>query len=257
MFDSAPLPIKLSEIIQTGFGIVSPNAVIEENILVDSAMWKTVVSLFWDEGDLELTLIQPDRKEINLSMTTPAQDFNYYRIKDDLYVVSISDSNKVRYYFQAPQAGKWTMRIFGKSTPSTGSNYMIQVTSYLATGFHLEDFNKDGYIPGESINFSFGVTDSTAGYLNAPPGYIHGASIHVTAETPNKEYSTFELYDDGLHGDGLADDGIYGNTFKNTSVKGKYNFYIQVSGILNRDSGSLYKPHDPFVREYYFSTTVK
>ncbi len=103
---------------------------------------------------------------------------------------------------------------------------------------------------GKLIKFSFGVTDSTAGYLNAPPGYIHGASIRVKAQTPNKEYYTFELYDDGLHGDGLADDGIYGNSFNNTSVKGKYNFYIQVSGVLNR-------AYQPFVREYYLSTTVK
>jgi hypothetical protein len=247
IYESAPLPMR-NERIKTAFGVIPPKAMIEENILVDSAMSYTVFSLFWEGGDLDLTLIQPDGKEINPSMTTPAQDFVSYLLTNDLSF--ISDPGSERYYFILPYPGKWTMRIFGKSTPAQGSNYMIQVTSNLATGFRENYFDKNDYVSGSPIKFSLGITDSTSGSLLAPPGYIHGASIHVTAETPNKELYTFELYDDGLHNDGQADDGIYGNTFNNTLVTGKYNFYIQVSGINNRAK-------EPFTREYYLSTTVK
>lgn len=73
--------------------------------------------------------------------------------------------------------------------------------------------------------------------------------MQVAVEDPALNSYTFELYDDGLHGDGGADDGIYASTFTNTSLVGSYNFDLSVSGANLRDG-------QPFTREYSFSTLV-
>jgi hypothetical protein len=41
----------------------------------------------------------------------------------------------------------------------------------------------------------------------------------------------FQLYDDGLHGDGAANDGFYANKFTNTKTQGSYTFRFVASGI--------------------------
>jgi len=47
--------------------------------------------------------------------------------------------------------------------------------------------------------------------------------MQVIVEDPAKKQYSFELYDDGRHGDGKSDDGIYANAFSNTLHIGKYN----------------------------------
>jgi hypothetical protein len=80
--------------------------------------------------------------------------------------------------------------------------------------------------------------------------FISRASMQVTAQDPDRNQYSFELYDDGLHEDGKAEDGVYASIFSNTLLAGKYNFYIQTSGINNNDGL-------PFTREYFLSTVVK
>lgn len=231
------------DIIKTAFGVVRQNSMVEENVLVDSTMGYGFFSLFWEEGDLDLTLIQPDGNEINPFIAASAQSNNYY-------ISFISDPTRERYDVLTPlQVGIWKMRIFGKSTLITGSNYMIQVTSIAATSFS-KHFDKEEYVSGDIIKLSASIEDNTSGSLLTPPQYVHGVSMQVIVEDPAKKQYSFILYDDGRHGDGKSDDGIYANAFSNTLLIGKYNFYLQISGKNNRDK-------QPFTREYFFSTVVK
>ena len=227
IFEPTRFESAYNEIIKTSFGVITSGFIAEEKISVDSTMSYTTFSLFWEEGDLDLTLIQPDGKEI--IPTTPKYHVFFLEV--------------------VPQSGTWTMRISGKSTPVTGSKYMIQVTSMVATSFS-KHFDKDEYVSGDIIKLFASIEDSTSGSLLAPPAYIHGVSMKVMVEDPAKKQYSFELYDDGHHGDGKSDDGIYTNTFSNTLLIGKYNFYLQISGNNNRDK-------QPFTREYFFSTVVK
>jgi len=238
---------------------------VEENVFVDSTMGYGFFSLFWEEGDLDLTLIQPDGNEITPSMITPAQYFDPRLIKDYRSIISVSTPGRERYYIVSPQIGQWRMRIFGKSVPATGSNYMIQITSMTATAlFNIIDPNdaknnskddaeykfaplqRNEHFSGNPIAFTFGIHDNIIGGRK----YIHGATMNVTVEDPAKTQYSFKLYDDGIHKDGKTDDGVYANTFTNTSIAGTYNIYLQISGKNNR-------AQEPFTREYLFSIVVK
>jgi hypothetical protein len=268
IFDPITVPYRVpnhDDIIKTAFGVVHQNSMVEENVLVDSTMGYGLFSLFWEEGDLDLTLIQPDGNEITPSMITPAQYFDPRLIKDYRSIISVSTPGRERYYIVYPQIGQWKMRIFGKSVPANGSNYMIQITSMTATAlFNIIDPNdaknnskddaeykfaplqRNEHFSGEPIAFTFGIHDN----IMAGRKYIHGATMKITIEDPAKTQYSFELYDDGLHKDGKADDGVYANTFTNTSIAGTYNIYLQISGKNNR-------AQEPFTREYLFSIVVK
>jgi hypothetical protein len=250
---------KADEIVKTAFGIVHQDSVVEEKIFVDSTMGDVVFSLFWEEGDLDLTLIQPDGNEINSSNSKPVGNFFGSLTNDPSYFISsISDSGRKKYYIFVPQIGTWIMRISGETVPAEGSNYMIQVTSMTATGlytglYNIEEYNvleKKKYSSGDPITLSFGITDSVSGSLQTEPEYIHGVSMKITVEDPANNLYPLELFDDGLHKDGKKDDGVYANTFNKTSLSGKYNFYLQISGKNNRAS-------EPFTREYFFSVDVE
>jgi hypothetical protein len=236
------------EIIKTTFGFVLSDSVIEEKVLVDSSMGNVVFSVFCEEGDLDLTLIQPDGSVIDPSMAESVGDF-YSPIATSNHIAFISNSFSEKYYFIAPQPGTWVIRIFGKSTPVTGSNYMVQVTSMPATSFS-KHFDKDEYVSGDVIKLSASIEDGVSGSLLTPPEYVYGVSMKIIVEDPAKKQYSFELYDDGLHGDGESNDGVYANDFSNTLLAGKYNFYLQISGKNNRAK-------EPFTREYSFSTVVK
>lgn len=231
------------DIIKTAFGVITPDSITEEEILVETTMGDVEFSLFWEEGDLDLTLIQPDGKVIQNSV-------------------------RERYYFFVPQVGTWTMRISGKSVPAKGINYMVQATTMSAIGLHYvinpndpssaNDAVEYKFVPlqrsehfsGDPIAFNFGITDSVSGSLLTGREYIHGVSMNIIIEDPAKTQYSFELYDDGNHEDGKADDGVYGNVFTNTSIVGTYNIYLQISGKNNRAK-------EPFTREYLFSIVVK
>jgi len=233
IFDIFPGPLNI-DTVKTAFGSVPSGTVIEEHILSDTAIGSIRFSLFWREGNLDLTIIQPDGNVIDPNMV----DIN--RINMNF----TSGTAYKEYWIRAPQPGAWTIRISDKSASVTGSDYMLQATAFAATTLFI-NFDKDGYFSGDSIKLSGSIEDGSA-----TPKFIRGVSMQVTVENPARNQYSFELYDDGLHGDGKADDGVYANTFSDTLPAGRYNFHAQISGVNNSDEL-------PFTREYFLSTVVK
>ena len=136
IFDPISVPYGIpnhDDIIKTAFGVVHQNSMVEENVFVDSTMGYGFFSLFWEEGDLDLTLIQPDGNEITPSMITPAQYFDPRLIKDYRSLFYLSTPGRDRYYIVCPQVAQWKTQIFGKSVDATVRKYMIQITNSTST----------------------------------------------------------------------------------------------------------------------------
>lgn len=247
-----PSPYQTSpDIVKTIFGVISEGTT-EEKILTDLTMGDVMFSIFWEEGTLDIVLIQPDGKEVETS------NINYRSF-------ITADSFRKRYYIFAQHPGTWIMRISRKA-PANQSNYMIQVTSSAPATLHYvinpndPSSARDGieykFVPlqrsehfsGNPIAFNFGITDNVN--MLAGRQYIHGVSMNITIEDPAKTQYSLELYDDGIHKDGKAGDGVYANTFTNTFIVGTYNIFLQISGKNNRAK-------EPFTREYFFSIEVK
>lgn len=208
---------------------IAAGGTVTQNLQVDSAMGSMTVSFFTSADGVSLTLTQPDGNPIDINSPS---------------VTHTLGEGYETYTILAPQTGTWTTSV----SSSIAGEYSLSVSTMDAMTVSVAA-DKDEYLAGQPIAFTASVNDSTSGSLLAPPNYILGAAIQVTAEDPALSQSTFELYDDGLHDDAQANDGIYGNAFSNTSLEGVYNFKVQISGNNNRDG-------QPFTREETLSIVV-
>ena len=64
--------------------------------------------------------------------------------------------------------------------------------------------------------------------VNAKIQYLQD---QAAGELFNRTQTSFQLYDDGQHGDGRANDGIYGNRFTSTQKQGAYTFRFLATDI--------------------------
>jgi CSLREA domain-containing protein len=196
-----------------------------EHVVVDSTMGSLSLSFNKPAGNISMTLKKPGGSIVSTS---------------DPSVSYISGSTYDMYKIQAPESGTWTMEISGTS----GSAYSISASTWAAMDISVES-DKDVYAPGNPIKLTASIKDTS---ILSGPANITGTVISVVSESPSSAATSFELYDDGAHGDGAANDGEYANAFTNTNNQGDYNFDIQFSGV-NKDG-------QPFVRKSYISRRV-
>ena len=238
--------------IKTGFGTILSDEIIEYQILVDNTLGGVHFDLTWDIGNLDLTLIQPDGMPIDPSTSDKDGKISF-----------LSDSNYKKYSIDFVQLGSWIMIVSNKSVVTT--NYKIEAYSEscpMRVNVHVG--NEDDLLPnidysenftsGDCIKLSASVEDIILLNHNKHV-YIHGAVVRVAVDDPENNRYSFELFDDGMHGDSEVDDGIYANYFCNTKTIGEYFFYFQISGVTNWNSrynlGKL-----PFTREFIRSLAV-
>ncbi len=112
------------------------------------------------------------------------------------------------------------------------------------------DFDKDEYSPGNPIKISASIISSNENYNYGAPEPLHGIVAKMIVEDPTLQRYSFDLDDDGAHGDEGADDGIYTSVFNNTLETGIYKFYFQLTNH-NKDTG------ETFIRECYLAKTVR
>lgn len=175
-------------------------------------------------GAINLTLERPDGSLVDPSVAAADPNMSYD-----------SDGTYVTYTVHAPQRGQWKMHISGMN----GQAYDATISGI--DGMDLSaSFDKQEYAAGEPVRLTASIEDGILPIVPTEPETIHGVSMQVAAEDPAHTQSTFELYDDGLHGDGAADDGVYAGTFTDTSLEGLYQFDLRISGNDNNRDGQFF-----------------
>lgn len=238
-----PFPEEFHETtVKMAFGMLSSGTTVDEQLLIDSSIGTITIRVFWRGGDLDISLAQPDGSLIDSSIVESAR-----------YISFISDATSQQYQIGYPQKGLWTVKISSKAASVTSTKYMLEAFADAVTIISV-DSDKEYYSSGDPITLMASMEDSIADNPMGPE-YIHEVTWHVIVENPEGTRYSFGLYDDGRHGDGGVDNGVYANTFKNTSLPGQYNFYIQISGANNREyiNGDEGKH---FTRVYFRSIVV-
>ena len=215
---------------------IEPLETITKSVYLDSSMHSATFSLSWPGSDIDLTLFDPDGKEINHNIDDPDIEF----IEGDTYEF---------YRIENPTHGQWQLEFYGKDIPAElpeGENFVFTLSGINGLIFEA-NLDKPEYIQGEEIIVVAFAQDPVID--SNDPQYVSNASFEVSIVNPSQTTSTLQLYDDGNHNDGGADDGVYANTFRNTQISGSYIFNIKASGNTNRAG-------DPFTREKSVSTFV-
>jgi len=215
---------------------IKPKETITKFAYLDSSMHNATFSLSWPGSNIDLTLIDPNKKEINHNT-------------DDLDIEFIEGDTYEFYRIENPTHGKWQLDFYGEDISDElpeGEDFVFTLSGINGLIFEA-DLDKPEYIQEEEIIVTAFAQDPVVD--SNDPQYVSNANFSVEVITPNQIISTLQLYDDGNHNDGGADDGIYANTFRNTQISGSYIFNIKASGNTNRVG-------DPFTREKSISTFV-
>lgn len=271
-YNFAPTPQELAGIYNTIAGAVANRQTLlsaagvaqqgvtdQKDVVVDSTVSDATFSISWSNSGstIDLALRKPNGQIVD--PTVAANDPNVEYVAGSTY----------RYYRiirPTLTAGVWQLRITGGSVATTSEkdataspaseSYTARVSAQtaLTARFYLD---RNSYLTTEPIKLVVTLSDQQP---------IRGAMVQVSAQPPsqaavairssawigangdtipdptkvtelNERYTqaatTITLYDDGLHGDGLAQDGVYANTFINTYRAGTWMFSASASGASN------------------------
>ena len=170
------------------------------------------VQLLWGEGELGLTIFDPDGNPINPSTasTDPNIDYLTFSITDSMVAMA-------RYHMTSTTKGAYTLEIAGMDTPATGSDFMI--LTFVESSLNLKvSTDKNLYTPNEEVVLSGGVFDKGIGINSA----VASALVHY----PDGITQTLIM----LSANG---DGRYSSIFTQTTQSGYYSIDFEATGILS------------------------
>ena len=222
-------------------GVATGNPM-EQEIVVDSyGNLDLTVNLFWETGDMDLSLVKPDGTVIERATAEVAES--------DLDGGKKTDSAFIR--VNNPEAGMWKVRVI----PAAGSGEQAYLATVSCTG--RDNMRLYAETSGDSLTWPAPLVVS-ASFGGAVPA-ITGAVVTAVATCPDGTEVPFVLYDDGENGDEVAGDGVYAAEFKDFTEDGEYRFEVEGKNVKGKTSwrghspaegGELPDPEpvEPFVR---------
>ena len=174
--------------------------------------------LVWDQGDLELALLDPLGATIDPAYAESSPNVDFVSFEPDTII------NYNMYAIADTIAGTWTLSVTANYTEpvdvafSTFATLEPTLDLEMSTDKTLYDLNDPAMV---TATLSYGLSG------------LPGANVEALIGRPDVVTETLTLYDDGAHEDGMADDGTYGNTYANTDVGGAYAVFVTAEGTLD------------------------
>ena len=205
-------------------GVVTQGATVTLSIDVDPASEVSFLMQF-GSGDIELELESPSGKRIDAAVAADDANIEYEAVgnTDGAYFKAYSIRN--------PEAGRWTMHIFGKQVINEGGQEAFFVTTQMSgSAVTLEaSLDKSTYMLGDNILIAAALAEDYAPILQA--------SVYAKVALPDGSGVKVALQDSGTDGDTVANDGTYTGQYSGTSQDGAYR--IVVTAVSN--GGTAFK----------------
>jgi Tol biopolymer transport system component len=171
----------------------------------------------WMFGELNLVLYDPSASLVD--STVAASDTTIEFVPCDSFDVIASEGYRV----QNPLPGIWTLEISVVEAPVDSAIPFFAIVA-VENNLSLSITTDNDYYPQGGI-----VLITSALYENSTPKT--GATVYAKIMKPNYSIDSLDFFDDGGHNDGSADDGVYGNSYTNTSMGGRYSLFVTASGL--------------------------
>lgn len=207
----APAPAKAEAgQVHTPFveGHLSAGQVVTETAAIDSR-GPARFHLTWDEGDLSLSLVDPQGRRIDR------------REAEKLSLDSDIMTHLESYVVEEASPGRWQMVI-------TREDEGLQPVSFRAwTALESKltltpSTDKAWYERGQEM-----IITAT---LTTPAGPVTGATVKAEVVRPDGLSVSLPLLDDGAHLDQAAGDGVYGGTYAEANMGGYYPLSVSAHG---------------------------
>jgi hypothetical protein len=186
--------------------------------------------MFWSEGDVRLSLVDPTGSNVTPSVAENRSDVAYYSNEEDLQMRG--------YVLERPRSGSWEVKVNGEAVPSDSVDYLVRTRLEGADISLSASTEQNFYRSGSNIEIHAALSGGGSSF----------AGTRVTARTtlPDSTTRSLDLYDDGTHGDSNPNDGHYSGIMSETQQAGWYRFAV----TAERDSGAV------FSREELVEVTV-
>jgi pimeloyl-ACP methyl ester carboxylesterase len=195
-------------------GRLSAGQTVTETVAVDSR-GPARFYLTWDEGDLSLTLIDPQGRRID--QDEAEKDEETWHLSLDTDIMTHLES----YVVEEASRGRWQMVIKrdndGLAPVSFSACVALEseLTLTLSTG-------GERHRRGQEI-----IITAT---LALPAGPVTGATVEAEVVRPDGSAQVIPLSDDGAHHDQAAGDGVYGGIYSDADVGGYYPLFVSAHG---------------------------
>jgi hypothetical protein len=195
-------------------GRLSAGQTVTETVAVDSR-GPARFHLTWDEGDLSLTLIDPQGRRIDQGEAE--KDEETWHLSLDTDIMTHLES----YVVEEASRGRWQMVIKrdddGLAPVSFSACVALEgeLTLTLSTG-------GERHRRGQEI-----IITAT---LALPAGPVTEAAVEAEVVRPDGSAQVIPLSDDGAHHDQAAGDGVYGGIYSDADVGGYYPLFVSAHG---------------------------
>ncbi|HPI96400.1 MAG TPA: conditioned medium factor [Gammaproteobacteria bacterium] len=184
----------------------------------------------------QIELVDPVTKQVHVAEDIARdRSFNKYGMDRNNYPAD-------KYDFQNVNKGHWNLRIRTIGEPEQFDGYVLLSSE---SKYKLNSYKTNlDQIKGHNIHF---VTQSTTNEdtIEALKDFKPISSATMVVTHPNGLKSTYEMFDDGLHGDLNANDGLFGGDFK-AELAGDYNVQIKAMGT-NPDGSPFFRTTEHYV----------
>jgi len=195
-------------------GHLSAGQSVTETVAVDSR-GPARFYLIWEEGDLSLTLIDPQGRRID--QREAEKDEGVWHLSLGTDIVTHLES----YIVEEVSPGRWQMVI----KRDDDSLAPVSFSAYAALESELTlTLSTDGerHRRGQEI-----IITAT---LASPAGPVTEAAVEAEVVRPDGATQVISLLDDGAHHDQAAGDGVYGGIYSDADVGGYYPLFVSAHG---------------------------
>ncbi|NIO70652.1 MAG: hypothetical protein GTN71_16875, partial [Anaerolineae bacterium] len=211
-------------------GHLSAGQTVTETVVVDSR-GPARFYLTWDEGDLSLTLIDPQGRRIDQREAEKDGGIWHLSLGTDII------ANLESYVVEEASPGRWQMvikracpepcpeRSRRESRRDDDGLAPVSFSAYVALESELTlTLSTDGgrHRRGQEI-----ILTAT---LASPAGPVTEAAVEAEVVRPDGSSQNIFLLDDGAHHDRAAGDGVYGGIYSDADVGGYYPLFVSAHG---------------------------
>jgi len=187
-------------------------------IVVDASQ-QVSFSLNWIFGELDLVLYDPYSSLIDSAVAASDPEIEYVPY-DSLIGLPLE-----QYSIQNPVSGTWTLEVSAMNTPADSTVLFFVMAAMKNTLSLSIATDNEYYSQTEPVLIIAALTESGSPKTEA--------SAYAIIMRPNYSIDSLDLFDDGTHNDGSANDGVYGNSYTNTTMGGRYLLSITASGLTS------------------------
>jgi pimeloyl-ACP methyl ester carboxylesterase len=195
-------------------GHLSAGQVVTETVAVDSRGLARFY-LTWDEGDLSLTLIDPQGRRIDQREAEKEGEIWHLSLGTD--IIAYLES----YVVEEASPNQWQMVIKREDDDLASVSFSAYVALESELSLTLST-NGEWRRRGQEIVMTAALV--------SPVGPVTGAAVEAELVKPDGSSQMVFLLDDGAHHDRAAGDGVYGGIYSDANVGGYYPLFVSAHG---------------------------